>query len=98
MISTKIIFEQDDSLNFDDITILIRAKKLSPEVHSLLDLLDDITTKDHPGQIIPLITKEQVIMVAIPEIIAVEVVEQHLSVHTAQHDYLIRERLKNFLA
>ncbi len=95
---TKIIFEQDDSLDFDEVILSISAKKLSTEVHSLLDLLNNIPSKNHPTKSIPLLTKEQVMMVSILEIVAVEVVDQQLSVHTAQHSYLVRERLKNFLA
>lgn len=90
----KISFEQDATLTAGEIDVLVRAAETSPAV---IDLLGQLNQLDKQARSLPITVDDQVIVVAIADIIAVEVFNEQLTIHTVNHDYLTRGHLKEIM-
>ncbi|GAY71874.1 LytTR family DNA-binding domain-containing protein [Lentilactobacillus kosonis] len=90
----KILFEQNSKLNSNEIELVVRAADTNPKV---LELLAKLNQLDNHTNILPINVDDQVVLLPIEEIVAIEVLSEHLTIHTISHDYVIRGHLKDTL-
>ncbi|KRO18087.1 LytTR family DNA-binding domain-containing protein [Lacticaseibacillus saniviri] len=88
----KISFEQDASLSADQIEVLVRAADTNPDVLDLLAQLNQLNKQAHT---LPITVDDQVIVIPISEIVAIEVLSEQLTIHTLHREYLTRGHLKD---
>jgi len=88
----KISFEQDASLSADQIEVLVRAADTNPAVLDLLAQLNQLNKQAHT---LPITVDDQVIVIPISEIVAIEVLSEQLTIHTLHREYLTRGHLKD---
>lgn len=91
----KILFEQNDKLDSNEIEIVVRATDANQDV---LDLLSRLQQLNNPTKTLPINVDDQVIVLSVKEIVAVEVLSEHLTIHTLSHDYVVRGHLKDILS
>lgn len=87
----KVSFDQDPDLNPDDIEVLIKAARLSPAV---LQLLQQIQQLSDNRPTLPLTVGDRVVVLAVNDIVAIEVYGDELTVHTMTKVYTSRGQLK----
>ena len=80
----KVSFDQDHDLNPDDIEVLIKAARLSPAV---LQLLQQIQQLSDNRPTLPLTVGDRVVVLAVNDIVAIEVYGDELTVHTMTKVY-----------
>ena len=86
----KVSFDQDPDLNPDDIEVLIKAARLSPAVLQLLQIQQ--LSDNRPT--LPLTVGDRVVVLAVNDIVAIEVYGDELTVHTMTKVYTSRGQLK----
>ena len=89
----KINFNIDEKMEPNQIEIVINAAKLTPSVTNLLSVIKAAT-----GEKDNILVKEndQTVIVALKDIIAIEIFSNQLVIHTSQGDFTTRGTLKEF--
>jgi len=91
----KISFEQDTTLDVDQITVLVRAAETNAEVLALLAQLNRLNQQ---VRTLPIVVDEQMIVLAVSDIVSIEVLAEQLTIHTRNQTYETRGHLKTILA
>lgn len=89
----KIDFNKDDQLNDDEINVLVSAKELTPEVIDLLSKLKDVSNKNDNW--LPVNTNDRVQMIAIDDIVGIEVYQNELNIYTTKEQFATTGTLKD---
>ncbi|CAJ1201924.1 LytTR family DNA-binding domain-containing protein [Companilactobacillus nantensis] len=90
----KINFNQDDKIPKNEIDVTVKAANFSNEVQELMRKLEELSAK---FSAIPLSVDDRVVMVQIEQIIAIEVLENELTVYTHERNYQLRGQLKKMV-
>ncbi|KOY78691.1 LytTR family DNA-binding domain-containing protein [Apilactobacillus kunkeei] len=89
----KIDFNKDGRLNDDEINVLVSAKELTPEVIDLLAMLKNVSNQDDNW--IPVNTNNRVQMVAISNIVGIEIYQNELNIYTNEEQFVTNGTLKD---
>ncbi|MBL3530743.1 LytTR family DNA-binding domain-containing protein [Companilactobacillus zhachilii] len=87
----KINFNQDDKIPKNEIDVTIKAANFSDEVQELMRKLEELNAK---FSAVPLSVDDRVVMVQIDQIIAIEVLDNELTIYTHERNYQLRGQLK----
>ncbi|AYE37272.1 LytTR family transcriptional regulator [Companilactobacillus zhachilii] len=87
----KINFNQDDKIPKHEIDVTIKAANFSDEVQELMRKLEELNAK---FSAVPLSVDDRVVMVQIDQIIAIEVLDNELTIYTHERNYQLRGQLK----
>lgn len=87
----KINFNQDDKIPKNEIDVTVKAANFSDEVQELMRKLEELNAK---FSAVPLSVDDRVVMVQIDQIIAIEVLDNELTVYTHERNYQLRGQLK----
>lgn len=87
----KINFNQDDKIPKNEIDVTVKAANFSDEVQELMRKLEELNAK---FSAVPLSVNDRVVMVQIDQIIAIEVLDNELTVYTHERNYQLRGQLK----
>nr|WP_269108551.1 LytTR family DNA-binding domain-containing protein [Lacticaseibacillus saniviri] len=79
-------------MSADQIEVLVRAADTNPDVLDLLAQLNQLNKQAHT---LPITVDDQVIVIPISEIVAIEVLSEQLTIHTLHREYLTRGHLKD---
>lgn len=87
----KINFNQDDKIPKNEIDVTVKAANFSDEVQELMRKLEELNAK---FSAVPLSVNDRVVMVQIDQIIAIEVLDNELTIYTHERNYQLRGQLK----
>lgn len=87
----KINFNQDDKIPKNEIDVTVKAANFSDEVQELMRKLEELNAK---FSAVPLSVDDRVVMVQIDQIIAIEVLDNELTIYTHEKNYQLRGQLK----
>ncbi len=87
----KINFNQDDKIPKNEIDVTVKAANFSDEVQELMRKLEELNAK---FSAVPLSVDDRVVMVQIDQIIAIEVLDNELTIYTHERNYQLRGQLK----
>jgi two-component system, LytTR family, response regulator LytT len=88
----EINFQSNSDLPANQVQVTVSAQQLTPEVMTLLQQLNQLSTSFNST--LPITVSDRVQMVAIAEIVAIEVVSTGLLIHTTTHQYRTTGTLK----
>lgn len=90
----QVRFEQDNQLAEDELLVTLRAARLSSEV---IGLLQQIEQWPQTSAVLPINVEDRIVMVPLIEIIAIEIYDSELTIHTEKTIYQQRGVLKKLL-